>query len=68
MTCTSFVCSSVGFIRCVVMGWLSVGDVISLLHVQIASGWIEETVYVVHVLVNLVASVAMLVFKVVIRS
>ena len=47
---------------------ISVGVVISLLHVQIASGWTEEPVYVVHVLVNLVASVAMLVFKVVIRS
>ena len=62
MTCTSFVCSSV------VMEWLSVGDVLSLLHVQSASGLVEETVYVVHVLVNLVASVARLVFKVVIRA
>ena len=68
MTCTSFVCSSVSFIRCVVIEWLSVGDVLSLLHAQIASGWTKETVYVDHVLVILVASVAMLVFKVVIRS
>ena len=68
MTCTSFFCSSVGFIRCVVIEWLNVGGVLRLLHAQIASGRTEGTVYVDHVLVILVASVAMLVFKVVIRS
>ena len=48
--------------------WLNVGGVLRLLHAQIASGRTKGTVYVDHVLVILVASVAMLVFKGVLRS
>ena len=39
--------------------WLNVGGVLRLLHAQIASGRTKGTVYVDHVLVILVASVAM---------
>ena len=48
--------------------WLNVGGVLRLLHAQIASGRTKGTVYVDHVLVILVASIAMLVFKGVLRS
>ena len=51
-----------------VIEWLNVGGVLRLLHAQIKSGRTEGTVYVDHVLVILVASVAMLVFKGVLRS